>query len=240
MLNRLAQNWRRYGVMASLDLLFDRLVYRVLGIEVVQVVWLDVADLRQAPRKDSRFTFRSLSADEVHKFAADPANQFPDRAAQRAASGHNLCFAALDGNRLAAYGWYALASPEAKHVYPTDVAYVSEGRTLPDYRGDRLHGATMGLALQQLADRGVTKLLASVHWTNTASLRSCTRIGYVCLGRRWTIPLGSREVVTTPHRARRLGVRFKSTGTLPPRRSAMDPSVLDGRLAGARGPLSGR
>jgi hypothetical protein len=216
---RLVEHGRRYGVVAVVDLLLDHLVYRVIGIDVQQVVWLDAAHLRLT-RLDPRFTFRFLSADEVRTFAADPSNEFTATAAERAAAGRALCFAALDGQRLAAYCWYALASPDAKHVYPADVACMADGFTHPDYRGQRLHGTAKVVALQQLADRGVRKLLSLAHWTNRASLRSSARIGCIGLGRLLVISLGSRTVMITPRRARNLGVRFRPAPAPPPERMA--------------------
>ena len=35
--------------------------------------------------------------------------------------------------------------------YPADVAYMYNGFTSPDFRGKRLHGLAMGLALRALA-----------------------------------------------------------------------------------------
>ncbi len=66
----------------------------------------------------------------------------------------------------------------------------------------------MALALKSLADRGITKLLSTVEWTNYASLRSFERLGFERLGRRWTLGGGNCRWGTNSKAARLRGVRF--------------------------------
>jgi hypothetical protein len=227
--------WRRSGSAGAVRLLADRVINRFVNLSVINVVWLDRGDLRLPPPTDARFELRFLTVDEVRHFAAEIGEEF----AERAAGGRDLCFAALAGERLAAYGWYALESIEARHAsgvamsYPMNVAYMYNGFTHPDFRGARLHGAIMGLALQQLAERGVSRLVSFVDWTNTASMTSCYRIGYVLLGRVWRIRLRSHELLLTPRRARDLGVRFGGAATprpSPPLRTDAALDSTDGKL----------
>lgn len=71
----------------------------------------------------------------------------------------------------------------------------------------------MGLALQQLAERGITKLVSIVAWTNWASLKSCDRRGHIRLGNM--IAFGSRKRARGlyPKAAKQLGVRFGRKAT---------------------------
>ena len=66
----------------------------------------------------------------------------------------------------------------------------------------------MGLALQELAKRGVTKLVSIVAWTNLASLKRCWRLGYIDLGNMLTIGGKHRAIGVYPAAAKKLGVRF--------------------------------
>ena len=91
---------------------------------------------------------------------------------------------------------------------PNDAAYMSYGFTHPDFRGFRLHGLIMGLALQALAKRGITKLVSLVAWTNWASLKSCERLGYINLGNMITFGSQKRAVGIYPKAAKQLGVRL--------------------------------
>lgn len=214
----------QFGIKAMGQYLVDRIGNKLLGLEVTHVVWLDAADVHQTPDAAPDFTFRFLTPEEVEQFAQDPATELSDMI-ERARSGHDLCFAALasDG-RLAAYGWYALDCIEAEHCagvamsYPADVAYMYKGLTLPDFRGKRLHGLIMGLALLALGERGVTKLVSTVDWCNWASLRSCARLGYADLGR--FVTLGRHHhLVRFPRAAADRGVRFGKHADLQVRTS---------------------
>jgi hypothetical protein len=197
-----------------LSLLLDRSVYRLLRLTVINVVWLDATRVRSTAHDDARFTFRFLAVDEVREFAADPANQLQPPFVERSAVGRDLCFAAVIGGTLAAYGWYALEAIEAEHAFgvamsfPGYVAYMYNGFTHADFRGARLHGAIMTQALQQLAERGITKLVSLVDWTNAASMQSCYRSGYELLGQIVLMRLPMRDLVIAPRRAKALGIRF--------------------------------
>ena len=169
-------------------MLANRIGRRLLKLKIVHVVWLDVGDVAVSAASYPDFTFRFLSAGEVASFADDPDYDLEPEMADRAADGRNSCFAALDGDRLAAYGWYARDWIEPEHCdgfglqMPPDVAYMYKGFTHPDYRGKRLHGAVMGFALRDFAADGVQSLISTVDWTNDASLKSCARLGYRRLG----------------------------------------------------------
>jgi hypothetical protein len=170
---------------------------------------------------DPQFTFRFLTADEAAEYAKDPVYYLDSGLADRIRAGRELCFAALAGHRLAAFGCYILNSTPPEQAsgvaisYPPDVAYMSYGLTHPDFRGARLHGLIMGLALKELAKQGITKLVSLVAWTNWASLKSCYRLGYINLGSMITIGGQKRAIGIYPKAAKRLGVRFGRKAARP-------------------------
>jgi hypothetical protein len=181
--------YRRFGIAAVARSVVDRLGKSINGRQVVELVWLEQSGLKLDLEFDPKYEFRFLKADEVAKFARDASNDLDSEMIKRAQGDRDLCFAALCDGRLAAYGWYALNSIEPEHnfgvamSYPSTVAYMYKGFTHPDFRGARLHGLGMGLALQNLADFGVTSLVSTVGWTNEASMKSCDRLGYERVGR---------------------------------------------------------
>ncbi|MFO1095844.1 MAG: GNAT family N-acetyltransferase [Planctomycetaceae bacterium] len=178
----------RFGWRSLARLIADRVGGRLCGLSVSHVVWLDVDEVVVTAASLPKYTFRFLTPEEVFQFAADPAHDLDGTMAQRAADGRNSCFAALDGDRLAAYGWYARHWIEPEHCdgfglkMPPSVAYMYKGFTHPDYRGQRLHGAVMGLALRAFEAEGVRALISTVEWTNDASMKSCARLGYRRIG----------------------------------------------------------
>jgi hypothetical protein len=213
-LHELRQLAQKYGTGAAVRKLVDWLGGKTLGLQVVEVVWLAPEELKLALDVPPPFEFRFLTAEEVAHFAQDPANDLDADMIGRANGGRDLCFAALSGDRLAAYGWYALGSIEGEHnfgvsmSYPAQVAYMYKGFTHPDFRGARLHGLGMGLALKNLAAYGVDRLVSTVGWLNEPSLRSCDRLGYRRLGRLYTVGGERFWTASTPSAAKSLGVKF--------------------------------
>lgn len=235
---RAERGWR-----AALEAGVDRVGKAAVGLQVIEVVWLESLHVRDMSDVDPRFAFRFLRADEIRRYAGDPELKLTADLAARIEAGRDLCFAALDGNRLAAYGWYALDSIEGEHnfgvamSFPADAAYMYNGFTHPEYRGLRLHGRVMGLALKALASRGVTSLVSTVDWTNHASLRSCERLGYSRLGRMVTIGGELALVLKVPVAATHRGIRF---GHLAVRRPPQPLASPVPNAPTTAGPLSSR
>ena len=218
MLASLAAVRNQFGTTAVLRALAARVGARLCGLVVAQVVWLDVGEVLATAASAPGFCFRELTPAEVVEYARDPSNDLEPEFVRRAGDGRNICYAALDGQRLAAYGWYARESIEAEHCFgfglslPPEVAYMYKGYTHPDYRGLRLHGITMGLALRHLSQSGVTALISTVDWTNEASLHSCARSGYRRLGQLIRCRLGGWEPHLVTAKARRQGVEVLHPG----------------------------
>ena len=215
-----------HGAAAGWQWLTDRVGARLVNLGVSEVVWLELADIKLSGEPPAGFEFRWLTPDEIATCVCEE-NELSEHHVARAAAGHDLCFAALQNDRLAGYGWYALGSIEAVHCdntalsFPSDVAYMYKGFTHSDFRGLRLHGFAMRLALEALAaERGITKLVSTVSWLNFASLKSCERLGYRCLGRMTKVGWGPCSTGHYPAAARKLGIRFGRRADLSNRRPA--------------------
>jgi hypothetical protein len=214
LLDRIHNFQERYGVSRAIYKSLDVVLRKVFHTSVHTVVWLDVKSVADMKATDPRFTFRFLTPEEIEEYAKDPTFFISPKLADGVRNGTEVCFAALAGDRLAAFGCYTLGfvTPDraagAAISFPSDVAYMSFGFTHPDFRGARLHALVMGLALQQLAERGVTKFVSLVSWTNWASLHSCWRIGYKDVGNMVTIGSSKRAIGFYPKVAQELGVRF--------------------------------
>jgi hypothetical protein len=197
--------------------MIDRLAQRLLTVEVSRLLWLDVERLGPPPPPDPEITFRLLGADAARRLLADPRSRTDPTIARPVLSDGDLCFAALAGDRLAAYGWYAMGSVDPRHCggvaisLPGDVAYFYNGFTQPEYRGKGLYGRLMGLGLRALSDRGIRRVLASVAWTNSAALKSSFRLGYIDLGCFVGVGRGRWRLLFPPRSARRLGIGFRPT-----------------------------
>jgi hypothetical protein len=213
-IRNLSQTRRNHGACATIRWISSRLAEKILRLEVSELLWLDVAALPPSIEIDPEFTFRFLSASEIARFASDPIHNLAHDFVDRAACRNDLCLAAFHGDRLASYSWYARNSVDGQdHVgvpmsYPTDVVYMFNAYTHPEYRGRGLFCLGVAIAAKELAEQGVTKVITTINSTNFASLRSCHRLGFVSLGRIWTVGRGTRRLARTPSAAKRLNISF--------------------------------
>ncbi len=213
-IDRLNSFRERFGIKGAIYKSIDVVLHKVLRSYIHTVVWLDLEPVAKMACLDPRFTFRFLTADEVATFAKDQSYFIDPSLVDGVREGREVCFAALEGDRLGCLrllhvgicsartsGWCRHVVSGRRGVY---VVRFHASR-LP---GARLHGYIMGLALQELAKRGITKLVSIVAWTNWASLKSCWRLGYINLGNMLTIGGKKRAIGLYPAAAKKLGVRF--------------------------------
>ena len=73
-LQELKKNWQRFGANAAFRQVVDRLGRVAFGLQVVEVICLDPADIKLSLDVDPQFQFRFLKSGEVARFATDPAN----------------------------------------------------------------------------------------------------------------------------------------------------------------------
>ncbi len=215
------RTWQRWteqrsqnGLSGASLWFFSRLGERLVNLRVSEVVWLELTDIKLAGAPPEGFDYRFLSPSELATFVG-PENELSEQHVERLRLGQDLCFAAMQDGRLAAFGWYALGCIEAEHCdnvqlsFPADVSYMYKGFTHPDFRGQRLHGYIMRLALEELArTRGIDKLVSTVSWINWPSLKSCDRLGYRRLGRMVKLGWGACSWNNAPRAAEQLGIRF--------------------------------
>ena len=178
-----------HGLAAAIEWLVDRVGSRLINLGVSEILWLEPANVKMVGAPPEGYTFRFLTPAEIAGYVSVE-NELGQIHVDRAAAGRDLCFAALQGNRLVNYGWYALDCIEGQHCdcvalsFPANIAYMYKGFTHPEFRGRRLHGFAMRFAFEQLAaERGIRGLISTVSWLNWASLKSCERLGYTRLGR---------------------------------------------------------
>ncbi len=210
LVDRLREKKQAIGTSGIAREAANRALTKWASLDLVHVMLLE-RDCVRPQAADTCVEMRFLSPDDVRRFARRPVNGLSDTFARRLERGLDRCYAAIHGDRLASYGWYAFHSVEPEHsagaalAFPADMAYLYKGFTHPDFRGRRLYGATMGAALRALGERGVTRLLAFVYWSNRAALNASDRLGYRNLG---MLAVGPKGPVRVPPHARRYGVRF--------------------------------
>lgn len=219
--------WSRFCSLAY------RAARKVMTLDVTVVVWLKRESLRLPANDETRVAFQFLAPDEVEQHARDESTGLNPAMAERIAQGSDFCFAALEGARLVSYAWFALDSIEAEHnrgaepasgvavSFPTNVAFLYNGFTRPEYRGRKLHRAVIGRALLELAPLGIDAVLSTTDWTNRAARRALAGMGFEELGRCYRGGWGNRLYVRPPREAARRGARFDDEASAQPRKRAV-------------------
>ena len=84
-----------------------------------------------------------------------------------------------------------------------------KGYTIPAYRGKRLHGIGMSLALKSFSERGARGLISYVEFNNLQSLRSVERTGYRLFGDIYLARVGGNERSLSTPGCRRYGFHLE-------------------------------
>jgi hypothetical protein len=139
-----------------------------------------------------------LTENMVYEFSRDPINEMSQRFVDEALQRGDQCYAILDGDALAAYGWYAFGAtpiglPGMLLCYRSDYVYMYKGLTHDRYRGQRLHAIGMTLALRHYRSSGRKGLVSYVESVNFDSLKSCKRMGYLVFGSVYVVKILGRH-----------------------------------------------
>lgn len=152
---------------------------------------------------DPRYTCRFLTADELKKYAQNTESQICNDFLDEALPKGDFCYAILEGDALASYGWYSdkptHISGNLKLTFDPSWIYMYKGYTLPAYRGQRLHAIGMARSLEAFVQRGYKGIISYVETNNFPSLRSCDRMGYKNFGQIKVIKtMGGYKITPDP------------------------------------------
>jgi hypothetical protein len=219
---------RRFGLVRGLyDLAYRKLQRsRELFILVAVVITGETVDAATW-EKSGRYQCRFLDREAVLRFAEDAGNEMRPEFARDALDRGHECFGVLDGDALASYGWYSNRpspiterSVELVLHFDPRYLYMYKGYTLPAYRGERLHGLGMALALREALARGYLGLVSYIEANNFRSLSSSYRIGYRRFGRVYVGRLFGALRAFATEGCRAYGFRVEPRGTRGPGRSS--------------------
>lgn len=211
------------GFPANVNLAYEMHISVGMVLRCLYIDTPDPAFLKLQPGFRAEF----VGPDELDRYVEQPdyglTEQFVNR---ELAMGHE-CFAIRHGDALATYGWY---STTATHFtddlsvrFDRHWVYMHSGFTHPMFRGRRLHAYGMTIVLTLYRARGYKGLVSIVEGSNTASLKSCARMGYRHFGtiytarpgrvlaRYWPARLSDRAFVLTTPGCRAFGFRLDRT-----------------------------
>jgi hypothetical protein len=159
-----------------------------------------------------------LTENTVRQFSRDPVNEMSKQFIDEALHRGDQCYAIVDGDTLAAYGWYAFGAtpiglPGMLLRYRDDHVYMYKGFTHDRYRGQRLHGIGMTLALRHYRSTGRMGLISYVESVNFDSLKSCKRMGYLEFGSVYVVKLFGRYFSYSSAGCAEYGFRLTCSGS---------------------------
>ncbi len=175
-----------------------RALRRVISIRVLRGIYLTapVSEFALAP---PGMTADFLDPDTLRRMSADAKYELPPDFLDEALGKGDECYAILQGDELAAYGWYAHTPTQIDGdlcVHFDDAyVYMYKGLTLNAHRGRRLHAIGKTRALAAYRARGYKGLVSYVDGDNLSSLKSNYRMGCVDFGRIWVLRVFGRYLI---------------------------------------------
>jgi hypothetical protein len=205
-----------FGIADTLRSTTLRLMNRACAFRVLKALAIEQADPKFT-KLDARYEHGFVDADTLRRLARDPVYDLPPALLDAALAKGDRCYAILEGDTLASFGWYSTkptAISEDLELRFDDrwYVYMYKGFTHHAHRGKRLHAIGMTLALRRLRAEGFTGIVSYVDATNLSSLRSCYRMGYRDIGTICLAKVGARTLVGTSGGCARYGVAVEPIG----------------------------
>src|SRR3954468_5637365 len=153
--NSIARTARNHGRAAAVYDVVMRSLNKCLYVRTLQCAIIDKGSDRAMQLPD-RFRFVKLEAQDLFKYAKTPEYEIASDFLIQALEKGDECYAILDGDVLASYGWYSrnptlTNSSDLILHFDRSYIYMYKAFTLERYRGQRLHavGVTRCLSLFQ-------------------------------------------------------------------------------------------
>jgi hypothetical protein len=165
-----------------------------------------------------RFRFTNLDETDLLTFAQIDEYELTADFVRQALAKGDECYAILDGDILASYGWYShhptltnskdLILDFDRRTY----VYMYKAFTLERYRGMRLHAAGVTRNLARCQALGFQGLLSYVESNNFDSLKSSYRMGYRKCGRIHVARIAGKYLIRTEPECERYGLFLRLAG----------------------------
>jgi hypothetical protein len=212
-LRHVVDNARAFGASAALHDLQQRAVNRVVPFQILRGMTAELPDINPKLFEAGSFRAGFADPDRIRAAATSEYEMSPAFCDDAFARG-DRCFALYDGDRLASFGWYStqpthISDGLVLHFEPAWV-YMYKGFTHPDYRGKRLHGIGMSLALRAVTESGSRGLISYVKSNNFQSLRSIERMGYRIFGDIYLARVMGKAVTWASQTCKPYGFRLES------------------------------
>ena len=125
------------------------------------------------------FLCREVQLAELRGYAADPAYDLSERVLSEARERDDFCAGVFAGERLVSYSFNARVptsiDPGFRYEFPEGWVYHFKALTLPEWRGQGLHGRQMSVIARKFAGfagfKGLTTLVVETNYSSLSSFR---------------------------------------------------------------------
>ena len=185
-LRRVVGTARSFGITLALHDLPLRAINRTIQFYILKGMALVPETINPALVEPGRFRAGFARREELLASALAEYDMTPQFVEEALAQGDE-CFTLHDGDRLAGFSWFSrrptlVLDGLVIHLHPGGICSY-KGFTHPDYRGERVFGIVLSLALQSYTARGWRGTLGFVRTNNFRSRRSVDRAGWRPVGR---------------------------------------------------------
>ncbi|MGE0867698.1 MAG: GNAT family acetyltransferase [Kofleriaceae bacterium] len=184
LVERLATTARHFGSRAAIHDLETLALNRAVPVSILRGMTAVPSDVDPGLFDPGRLSARFVERHELLTIAGfgELADELTPAFVRAALAKGDRCFGLFDGDALVSFGWYSqlptrISDDLVLHFDPSWV-YMYKGYTLRRWRGKRLHGIGMALAMRAYVDDGARGLISYVRSNNFESLRSTERMGY--------------------------------------------------------------
>jgi hypothetical protein len=211
---------KQYGMTKTVADVALRLANRVMFLKVLKCVTIETPN-PEFLNCDGNYRGMFLEPELLRKFSAFPEYELPRSFLDRALAKGDECYGFLDGDVLAAYGWYSRKPTETDWRglmihFDDEHIYMYKGFTHPNHRGKRLHAVGMSRALEAYLAAHYKGIVSYVEWNNFASLKSCYRMGYTDFGTIYAAAIGGHWMLHCDVGCRRGGFRLANASWSAP------------------------
>lgn len=158
--------------------------------------------------------FRELDGEAQKKHWQDTA----ELKQLQGARGTRHCIAAMQGNHVIAYCWFARHEIDAANnrgdhedsgvalqFAPCEM-FLYNGFTATEHRGLNVMPNLLRFAAQHFSQRGAVSFLATSDWTNRPAHRGLAKSNFQCIGHIWRLSWLGHGISLLPRAAKHLGV----------------------------------
>ncbi|NVB81403.1 MAG: GNAT family acetyltransferase [Kofleriaceae bacterium] len=200
--NELAKQFGRRAALHDLQL---RVLNKLMPFQVLKGMTATADEIDKRLLDAGGLETRFCTRDELYAAMTDAemSEEMTIDFIEAALAKGDECYGIFDGQKLVSMGWYSnQPTPLSDNLtlcFDRSWMYMYKGYTLRAYRGKRLHGVGMSLALYAYTKRGARGLISYVKSNNFQSLRSTERMGYRIFGDIYIAqPIGRSVTWSTP------------------------------------------